>query len=200
MATKRPAFQARDTAKGGSDDWVAPPMLVSGEKAEKFLDFHAEVEREIGPTNVFERIAARDISNKVVEEQLLKGMQTAIVASARVQSLALLLGPAFGQNIEMALKVAQEFYGDNEKARDHARGLVRELGISLESIEANALHLRMASIETLDGMIDRRESGRNRLIKRHMKRQSKVARAPINRNESSGASNLPRKRLRNVED
>lgn len=151
------------------DDWVGRPTLADRTSADRFRWLDDEIEREIAPTNIFEKIEARDISHKVAEEQLLKGMQTAIVRSARVQSLAMLLGPAFGQNTDKAFKVAQDYFGGSEERQRAAKDLVLDLEISIEDIEANALHLRMASIHALDAMIDRREGGRNRIIKRHLK-------------------------------
>jgi hypothetical protein len=153
------------------DDWVGRPTLADQANADRFRRLNNEVEREIAPANIFEKLEARDISHKVAEEQLLKGMQTAIVRSARVQSLAMLLGATYGQNIDKAFKVAQDYFGGPEERQRAAQDLVQGLGISIEDIDANALHLRMASVHALDDMIDRRENGRNRLIKRHLKRR-----------------------------
>lgn len=153
------------------DDWVGRPTLADRANADRFRWLNDEIEREIAPTNIFEKLEARDISHKVAEEQLLKDMQTAIVRSARVQSLAMLLAPTFGQNTDKAFKVAQDYFSGLEERQRAAKDLVLGLEISIENIDANALHLRMASVHALDDMIDRRENGRNRIIKRHLKRK-----------------------------
>ena len=64
------------------DDWVGRPTLADRTNADRFRQLNDEIVREIAPTNIFERLEARDISHKV-EEQRLKDMQTAIVRSAR---------------------------------------------------------------------------------------------------------------------
>lgn len=152
------------------EDWIGRPTLADRTN-DRFRSLNDEVEREVAPTNIFEKLEARDISHKVVEEQLLKDMQTAIVRSARAQSLAMLLGATYGQNLEKALNVAQDYFGGPEERQRAAKNLVQSLGISIEDIDANALHLRMSSIHALDDMIDRREGGRNRIIKRLLKRK-----------------------------
>jgi hypothetical protein len=151
--------------------WAGNPALVRGARAERFHHLHEEIEIEMAPTNIFEKIEARDVSHKIAEEELLKHMQTAIVESARVESLATLLEPTFGQNIEKAHKTAQDYFSGRDESKSVAQKLVNSLGISVEIIDANALHLRMASIHALDAMIDRREGGRNRIIKRHLKKK-----------------------------
>lgn len=151
--------------------WAGNPALVRGEMAEQFRLLHEEIELEMAPTNIFEKIEARDVSHKIAEEKSLKRMQTAIVESARVESLAILLEPIFGQNIEKARKTAQDYFSGRDASKSVAQELVNSLGISMENIDANALHLRMASIHALDAMIDRREGGRNRIIKRYLKRK-----------------------------
>jgi hypothetical protein len=169
--TKRVRLDGRLNDSGS---WVGPPALVNAENESRFAELSVEVEAEIAPKNIFDRIAVHDISSKIFEEQELRGFQTKIITSARVHSLAALLAPAYGQNIDKAAKVAQDYFGSAEAAQRAAKERVRDLGISIEDIDANALHMRMTSIQSLDEMIDRRETGRNRIIKQHLKRRRKI--------------------------
>jgi hypothetical protein len=175
------------------DRWTGQPALASAASAE---DVRREIEHEIQASNIFEKLEVRDISHKITEEQALKRMQTAIVKSARVESLATLLGPMFGQNIEKARKTAQDYFAGSGESQDAAKALVDGLGISLENIEAHALHLRMSSIHALDDMIDRREGGRNRIIKRLLKRKK----ASSSKDPGSTAEKDPRIRRRTRKD
>jgi hypothetical protein len=172
MATTRKRFHQSDRPDD-LDEWVGPPALMNAENEKKFSKLRADIEAEIAPQNVFDEIAVFDISHKIFEEQELRGLQTKIIASARVASLTALLTPSYGQNIDKAAKVAQDYFGGAAAVQQAAKKRVSDLGISMEDINANALHLRMASIQTLDDMIDRRENGRNRIIKRHRKRELK---------------------------
>jgi hypothetical protein len=159
------------TKRAQIDRWPGQPALSIGASAEDFRLLSREIENEIAPSNIFEKLEVRDISHKIAEEQTLKRMQTAIVTSARVESLAALLEPTFGQNIEKARKIAQDYFSGSGESKSVAKELVDRLGISMENIDASALHLRMSSIHALDDMIDRREGSRNRIIKRHLKRK-----------------------------
>lgn len=174
------------------EDWIGRPTLADRTSLDRFRRLSEDVEREIAPTTIFEQIEARDISHKVAEEQLLKDMQTAIVKSARVQSLAMLLGPAFGQNTDKAFKAAQDYFGGSEERQRAAKDLVLDLEISIEDINANALHLRMTSIHALDAMIDRREGGRNRIIKRHLKKKRAASSKDSVPTENEKGAKVPR--------
>lgn len=157
-----------------SDDWVGDPALIRGAGTEQCRRLYEDVEHEIAPTNIFEKLEARDISYKLAEEERLRHLQTAIVETARVEALADLLVPTFGQNVEKARKTAQDYFASVDDSQRAAKALVDQLGISMENIEAHALHLRMSSIHALDDMIDRREVGRNRIIKRLLKRKKEL--------------------------
>lgn len=178
------------------DGWTGQPALARGTSAEDFRPLFHEIEREIAPSNIFEKLEVRDISHKIAEEQILKRMQTAIVESARVESLAALLGPTFGQNVEKARKTAQDYFAGGGATQGVAKELVDRLGISMENIEANALHLRMPSIHALDDMIDRREGGRNRLIKRHLKRRKASSSKNAASTDSRKSPQIRRQRIR----
>ena len=162
------------TDRAQRDGWTGQPALADQKNIDEFRRLRREIEHEIAPANIFEKIEVRDISQKIAEEKRLKQMQTAIVESARVESLAILLTPTFGQNVEKARKTAQNYFSGNDETKDAAKKLVNSVGISMEKIDANALHLRMASIHALDAMIDRREVARNRIIKRHLKRKKGI--------------------------
>lgn len=181
------------------DEWIGRPALVRGANADQFRRLHDDFEREISPKNIFEKLEVRDISYKLAEEQLLKRMQTAVVESARVESLAALLGPTFGDNVQKARKTAQDYFGDGE-SQSAAKKLVDRVGISTENIEANALHLRMTSIHALDDMIDRREHGRNRIIKKTRQRQEAFGREKLasadNKTNGKTGRGIPRERIR----
>jgi hypothetical protein len=148
------------------------PAMVPEGYAKRFLRLRAEIENELAPKTLLDRFEVRDLSYKLSEEQRLKDLQTAVIESARVESLGVLLGAHFGQNIEHAHKTAQDYFSADEAKRQSAQKLVASLGISPENIEANAFHLRVGSVQALDDMIERRESGRNKIIKRHRKRSA----------------------------
>jgi hypothetical protein len=184
------------TKRAQIDRWPGPPALSIGASAEDFRLLSREIDNEIAPSNIFEKLEVRDISHKIAEEQTLKRMQTAIVMSARVESLVALLEPTFGQNIEKARKTAQDYFSGSGESKSVAKELVDRLGISMENIDASALHLRMTSIHALDDMIDRREGRRNRIIKRLLKRKKASSQNNPAPTVNEKSSKIRRQRLR----
>jgi hypothetical protein len=116
----------------------------------------------------------KDLTDSVWEENRLKRQQTALIQSAQTQSLASLLAPHYGENLEAALETAQGYFSGNPKKVGPASKLMAQLGITGEQIEANAMHVRGAGLQMLDRMILGRVLVRNRLIQDHERRQRKA--------------------------
>lgn len=157
-----------------SENWIGTPALLESEDKQSYLQLRAEIEREIDPKTVLDRIKVQDLTDKLWEERRFKRNQAALIASAKVPSLAMLLGPSYGDNLEQALKVAQDYFSGDVRAQKSAQQIVDRLGISAEVIEANAIHLRIGTIQALDSMTNSREQTRHRLVKDHLKRQRKT--------------------------
>lgn len=170
------------------DDLFKKPTLWEGESEESYFDLLAMVESEMSPANLFDKIRAHDLADKIWQERRLKRTQAALIGGARVESLAGLLSARFGDNLEEAVETAQDYYSGNAERMRRARKLLVEMAITSEQIEANALHLRSAGIQALDRMITYKETARNALMKGHEKRQRKLKKAKGNSPSSSNAS------------
>lgn len=157
-----------------SENWIGTPALLESEDKQSYLQLRAEIEREIDPKTVLDRVNVQDLTDKLWEEMRFKRNQAALIVSAKVPSLAMLLGPSYGDNLEQAMKVAQDYFSDDPRAQKSAQQTVDRLGISAEAIEANAIHLRIGTIQALDSMTHNREQTRHRLVKDHLKRQRKT--------------------------
>jgi hypothetical protein len=166
-------------------DLIGEPSLLPSEDRSAYDELRAAVEREINPRTFFDDLRVQDITDKIWEEQRLKRQQIALIQSAKVQSLASLLAPVDGQDIEGALETARNYYnGDAEKSRK-AQRYVHQLGITNEQVEANVIQVRSLVLLAQDRMILTRETARNRLIKGHERRQRKAEKAkrrPVNDN------------------
>jgi hypothetical protein len=167
----------RATIEDPMDDLLGEPALLRSEDAREYEKLRTAFEQEIDPANIFDRIRVRDLTDKFWEERRLKRGQAALIDSALVQSLAMLLAPHYGENLEGALETAQNFYTGISEKKSRAEKLVRQLKIASEQIEANAMHLRSSGLQTLDHMITTREALRNRIVKEHEKRKRKVQKA-----------------------
>jgi hypothetical protein len=153
--------------------WIGSPALLAGEDKDAYLRLRNEIEEAVAPITIFDRIRVQELTDQTWEAERLKRTQVGMVLSARVQSLAMLLLPSVGENSEKALKLAQEFFSSDEVLRQKARKIVDSREISDAMIDANAMHLRIQTMDLLDGLRERREGKRSRLIKEQEKRGRK---------------------------
>ncbi len=168
------------------DDWLTKPALWDGECAEDYLKLHSLFERYMSPSNLFDKIKVQDLVDKLWQEQRLKHSQAALIDSARVESLAQLLSPRFGDKVDEAMETARDYYsGIPERVRP-VRTLLAKMGITSKQIEAHALHLRSNGVQALDRMIMYKETTRNAIMKAYEKRQRKAEKEkkknPVNDN------------------
>jgi hypothetical protein len=153
--------------------WIGSPALLAGEDKDAYLRLRDEIEEAVAPTTIFDRIRVQELTDQTWEAERLKRVQVGTVLSARVHSLGMLLLPSVGENSERALKLAQDYLSSDEVLRQKARKIVEGLEISDAIIDANAMHLRIQTIDLLDGLRERREGKRSGLIKEQEKRRRK---------------------------
>ncbi len=158
-------------------DILGKPALFKNEDPQEYFKLEQCLRDEMNPQSIFDEIELRDLTNKCWESQRLRRIQISLVESNFLQSLIVLLAPRYGENHEQATQDAQDYYsGDPRKMRRVEKSLAA-MGITAEHIEANAMHLRSSPLNTLDGMIASRESGRNSIIRGRERRQRKAAKS-----------------------
>lgn len=70
--------------------------ILSGENVEHYNMVHAEVENVMQPKNIIEKMAAKDVADKIWEGQRYKNLEGQLIESARPEALAALLLPIKG--------------------------------------------------------------------------------------------------------
>jgi hypothetical protein len=179
------------------EDWSLRSMMgkrapTNGENSPDYEALRAAIEQHVDPQNIFDEIRAQEIADKFWEEQRLRRYQRALILGAVVPSLASLLAPYYGENLEEALETARNFYsGDPDKTR-RSRKIIDQYGITPEQIEANAMQVQIPGVHLIDRMITSRESYRNRLMKEDERRKRRAEKA---RRQAAVNDNGPHKRI-----
>jgi hypothetical protein len=159
-------------------------VLIS-ESAEDFESFCAELEEEIKPRGIIERIYVDDFANIVWEMQRLRRCKTGIINRAfrpALQSLILQALPRPERRIEdpiltlhstvLAEESERQREADelvdawftNPTARKSVMSLLEKFNFDLTDVEASAVQIVSDDIEKIDRMLALLESRRNRAL------------------------------------
>jgi hypothetical protein len=142
---------------------VAPlrsPCLTITESADEFASLCEQVNQEIKPTGVIERIYADDVIARTWEILRWRRCKTAIINAAFLAALQGLLAQLLNR------RDCEDLYDDEKAAEDLARGwfanqkakaqvatLLRKFGLDEGAIEAEAIRSRAEDLERLDRML-----------------------------------------------
>ena len=157
----------------GYFDLLGRPLFSSVEDARSFEDLLAECKRVLRPNDLLSALRTKELAEKLFEEQRLKHDQVALVQSALVQSLAMLLRPKYYENIEDALQTASDYIHGNLTQKRAAEKIVNELRITSVQIEANAMYIRSTGLQMMERMVANRQSSRNRILRDHQRNVKK---------------------------
>lgn len=171
--------------------WSGVPALLESEDEQAYLALQSEIEQAIDPKDLFGRIRAQDLTDKIWEERRLKHSYANVIASARVEALGVLLQSHYGEDLPRAMRVAQDYFSSEPSAQEKAAQTIRRLNITPEMINGTAVCLRIGIIQTLDEMRGRRENMRRHLMKDH-ERQQRKTRKQTQRRPSDDGTSIPR--------
>ena len=168
------------------EDLFGKPPLLEGEDAERYRRLCTEVIRELKPKSFSDFINAKDQIDKIWEEQRYKRTSAALIDSAYVDALAILLGPIYQGKMTLitANKAALQFYGTDPKAKKEVAAVMAENGITDAKIQARAAQMVAASLQLFDRMIINREASRRLLRKENEHRLSNAESIPATSDKS----------------
>ena len=171
--------QVDDTISQFEDLFGKPPLL-EGEDAERYQRLCTEVIRELKPKSFSDFVNAKDQIDKIWEEQRYKRTSAALIDSAHVEALAILLGPIYQGKMTLitANKAALQFYGADPKAKKEVAAVMAENGITAAKVQAKAAQMVAASLQLFDRMIINREASRRLLRRENERRLSNAESTP----------------------
>lgn len=148
--------------------------LLAGESENRYLALQAQVEREIGPKNIFDRMRVRAITDAIWEELRYKRFEANAIEGAKVNALAVLLTPYMKYFREHATSVARDYYSPDPQKSEPAAAKVAEAGITLELINAKAAALEGSNLALFDRLIGNRQVLSRALVKDQERRERKA--------------------------
>jgi hypothetical protein len=151
---------------------ISKPILLSSESAEEFASLCAELEREIKPKGIIERMFVDDIAVITFEIRRLDRFKTGIIRNnfpAALQSLLKQLSfkPDYLQNLD-AEEEAQEMaraYFEGAAGKQKTVERLSRFGLDEGSVEAEAFRLAGADLERFDKMLSQAERRRYKALR-----------------------------------
>jgi hypothetical protein len=151
---------------------ISKPSLLSCESESEFASLRAEIEDEIKPKGIIERIFVDDLTVITWEIFRLRRIITGIIRNtfpAALQSLhkQLSFEPYYLQNLEVeeeAAKAATAYFHD-PKAKKNFMEMLCQVGLDEGAIEAEAFRLAGADLERFDKMLSARERRRYKALR-----------------------------------
>jgi hypothetical protein len=161
-----------------------PPLLIT-ESADEFAALRAELEAEIKPSGIVERLYVDDFAVIIWETQRLRRCKTAIINRAfrpALHSLILKVITPRPEPVSLTLmrvdisvppeEVARQRKADDltdawftdDKAKQQVAALLQKFNFDLIDVEASAIKDVSAELEVLDRMLTSLESRRNRTL------------------------------------
>ena len=133
-----------------------------------------EVRGAIAPKDFFEKLTVADLTHALWEEQRYRRQQVDLACASRFKALTCLLVP-ISQRLDLpASKIAADYFGTDDKARDDATSLLLQYGISDNAINAQAAELHAQSMASLDRLVAARQAQRSTVLRQHEQRRRKA--------------------------
>jgi hypothetical protein len=152
----------------GQSDASKEPLLIT-ESAEEFTTLWEEVEAQLNPGDVIERIYVSNIASLVWEERRLQRSKIALINSAFRQALTDIIKQLARQpgNREAALidedVLACSWFVD-PAAKAKVNALLNRFGLDVSAIEAEAMRKSASDLEMIDRLMHSIQNRRDKAI------------------------------------
>lgn len=147
------------------------PPLLFGESAEEFERLRAELEQEIKPKGIIERIYLNDVLTLILEILRLRRIKTNIIRNARRTALRIILlriDPGLvarvGNTSEAERLVAAWFEGNSDK--EFVQELLHQSQLDEGAIDAEAFRRAFPDVQQLDNMLTSMEARFSKTLRR----------------------------------
>jgi hypothetical protein len=149
------------------------PPLLYGESAEQFERLRAELEQEIKPKGIIEKIYLNDVSALVWEILRLRRLKTNIIRNARLAALEIILvriDPVLALGIGVSLtseakKLAAAWF-ENSDDKQFVQELLRKAQLDESAIDAEAFRRVFSDVQQLDNMLNSMEKRFSKTLRR----------------------------------
>jgi hypothetical protein len=173
-----------------------PPLLLNGEDPESYIELLAGVKGSVAPADFLEEIW----TNGAVQETWIivrwQRLKAASLNSAIPDAIARLLVARLGKLFPAAKRLAEAWAAGKPSDVKHVEQLLASGGLTIDSVQALALELKLKTIDYLDRLITSAEIRRSavlREIDRHRDRKefAKTLRTEIAKIEDPTVTTAP---------
>jgi hypothetical protein len=148
-----------------SDILNATPPLLFGESAEQFEYLHAELEQEIKPKGIIEKIYLNDVLALMWEILRLRRIKTNMICNARLVAIEMILlriDPSLGREARELAYAWLE--GSNGKTL--VQHLLRQTRLGEDAIDAEAFKRVFPDVLQVDNMLKSMEARFSKTLRR----------------------------------
>jgi hypothetical protein len=142
---------------------LGPPPLLEGEDAAAYDELLTQISAAVKPSSILEDIWVRDIVDLVWEVWRMRRLKANLMTVSAVQGLAKVLEPFLGPCD--AEDVAKDWAALRPKALKRVDNILASTGLTMDSVMAQTLSLKLDVIERIDRMIATGEARRNGILR-----------------------------------
>jgi hypothetical protein len=140
-----------------------PPPLLEGEDTVAYDEILVRVSATVKPADIVEEIWTRDIVDLVWETFRLRRLKVNLMTAAAHKALEDILEPLIGWTD--ARHVAKSWATREHSAIEQVDELLSSAGLTMDTVMAQALSLKLNDIERIDRMIATAEGRRNAILR-----------------------------------
>lgn len=147
------------------------PYLLTTESQDEFASLCEELEQELQPRGVIERMYVQDVAYLIWDILRLRRSKTTIINTALLAALRGILKQLQKRSAVRIPSQSKQFedlahgWFDNEKSKAQVASLLLKFGLDESAIEAEAFRRCVEDIERLDRMLTFAEARRDRALR-----------------------------------
>lgn len=169
MTQKTEDKRLKPTCRSDGMMMTRGPALLPEENREDYETLRARIAAAVAPADAIEELWAEDVAELTFEIKRLREIRVRIVAIARADAVRALIQPAADfKGIALAKSWRQ---GNEEGAND----ILAKMNLTPADVTAKAFELRLAEVETVDGMIGRAAARRDVALREIERRREALA-------------------------
>ena len=140
-----------------------PPPLIEGETTAEYDELLARVSATVNPADILEDIWVRDVVDLTWETWRYRRLKPALMEITAHKALSAVLEPRMGWDERQAL--VADWTARAPEAIKSVDAILESLGLTMHSVMAQSLSIKLDDIERIDRMIALAEARRNAALR-----------------------------------
>ena len=141
------------------------PPLLRGEDPESYIELLAGVKGSVAPADFLEEIWTNGVVHETCEIGRSQRLKAALLNSAMPDAIVRLLAARLGKPFPTAKRLAEAWAAGKPSDVKHVEQLLASGGLTIDSVQALALELKLKPIDHLDRLITSAEVRRSAIFR-----------------------------------